>query len=234
MRTCAEKVQLSSECRISHSSQSTYFDAVALDRWFDSRYQWGYIGGLSYESRSRTTNVSLVGMALHDQLPSFPPVDQPLLPNAVPIIPSLAGRRNPLYGRSIRTYGSAVLSHQWGKKLTQVAEADFVFDPSILGFNRAGTPQSIAYYGFTSWFLYAFTDKVTGTWRAEVFRDQNGAATGVADTFYEMTLGVQWKPKPWLWLRQDVRYDWAQFQKPYSDGTRGSQLTLAFDVIVRF
>ena len=30
MRTCAAKVQLPSECRISHSSQSTYFDAVAL------------------------------------------------------------------------------------------------------------------------------------------------------------------------------------------------------------
>src|SRR5208337_2767122 len=32
MRTCAAKVQLLSECRISHSSQSTYFDAVALGR----------------------------------------------------------------------------------------------------------------------------------------------------------------------------------------------------------
>jgi len=30
MRRCAAKVQLPSECRISHSSQSTYFDAVAL------------------------------------------------------------------------------------------------------------------------------------------------------------------------------------------------------------
>jgi len=30
MRTCAAKVPLLSECRISHSSQSTYFDAVAL------------------------------------------------------------------------------------------------------------------------------------------------------------------------------------------------------------
>jgi|SRR5271157_1272767 len=30
MRRCAPKVQLPSECRISHSSQSTYFDAVAL------------------------------------------------------------------------------------------------------------------------------------------------------------------------------------------------------------
>ena len=32
MRRCAAKVQLPSECRISHSSQSTYFDAVALPR----------------------------------------------------------------------------------------------------------------------------------------------------------------------------------------------------------
>ena len=31
MRRCAAKVQLPSECRISHSSQSTYFDAVALE-----------------------------------------------------------------------------------------------------------------------------------------------------------------------------------------------------------
>ena len=30
MRRCAAKVQLPSECRISHSSRSSYFDAVAL------------------------------------------------------------------------------------------------------------------------------------------------------------------------------------------------------------
>ena len=30
MRTCAAKVPLLSECQISHSSQSTYFDSVAL------------------------------------------------------------------------------------------------------------------------------------------------------------------------------------------------------------
>jgi len=32
MHKCAAKVPLPSECRISHSSQSTYFDAVALGR----------------------------------------------------------------------------------------------------------------------------------------------------------------------------------------------------------
>ena len=49
-----------------------------------------------------------------------------------------------------------------------------------------------------------------------------------------MTLGLIYKPKPWLWIRPEARYDWAQFTKPFSDGTRGSQLTLAIDVIVQF
>ena len=41
MRRCAAKVQLPSECRISHSSQSTYFDAVALVRTpYQAPWQW--------------------------------------------------------------------------------------------------------------------------------------------------------------------------------------------------
>ncbi len=49
-----------------------------------------------------------------------------------------------------------------------------------------------------------------------------------------MTLGLVYKPKPWLWFRPEARYDWAQFTRPFSDGTRGSQLTLAIDVILQF
>jgi hypothetical protein len=49
-----------------------------------------------------------------------------------------------------------------------------------------------------------------------------------------MTLGLIYKPRPWLWVRPEARYDWAQFAHPFSDGTRSSQLTLAIDVIVQF
>ncbi len=49
-----------------------------------------------------------------------------------------------------------------------------------------------------------------------------------------MTLGLPYKPKPWLWIRPEARYDWAQYHHPFNDGTRGSQLTLAFDIIIQF
>ena len=65
-------------------------------------------------------------------------------------------------------------------------------------------------------------------------RDQNGAATGSADNYYEQTIGLIYKPKPWIWLRPEARYDWAQFHTPFNDGHRGSQLTLDFDIIFQF
>ena len=49
-----------------------------------------------------------------------------------------------------------------------------------------------------------------------------------------MTLGLIWKPKPYIWIRPEARYDWSQFTRPYIDGTKKSQLTLAVDVILLF
>ena len=79
-----------------------------------------------------------------------------------------------------------------------------------------------------------FNDKLTGVWRSEVFRDDDGVRTGFADNFYEQTLGLIYKPHSWLWIRPEARYDWAQDTKPYTDGTRSSQFTLGFDVILLF
>ena len=61
-----------------------------------------------------------------------------------------------------------------------------------------------------------------------------GLATGVADVYHEMTLGLNIRPEPWLWFRPEVRYDWAQYSHPYNYGTRSSQFTVAFDVILLF
>ena len=58
--------------------------------------------------------------------------------------------------------------------------------------------------------------------------------TAIFSHNYEMTLGLIYKPWPCLWIRPEARYDWNQFAKPFSDGTRGSQFLLACDVIVQF
>jgi len=113
-------------------------------------------------------------------------------------------------------------------------ETDEMFEDNIPGIGPGGTANDASWYSFGNWFLYSFTDKLTGVWRSEVFRDNNGVRTGFADNFYEMTVGLIWKPKPWLWIRPEARYDWAQFTTPYDDATRSSQFTMAVDAILLY
>jgi len=100
--------------------------------------------------------------------------------------------------------------------------------------------------------------------RAEWFRDQNGlrvcspgrvgAATdnqGVsyaanflstcsAATYYAITAGVTWKPKTWLSLRPNVRYDWADSQTKMFDvnaggvGQKSDQFLFSTDMTITF
>jgi hypothetical protein len=206
-----------------------------FDRWPNKPYKWGYIGGLSWTSRNRKLSLVLGGADVYDQLPRFLPPNATFEPVGVPPPPFLAGRRNPYYNKSGRGYTVGVLTYKWTEKLTQAAEFDSVFDQIILGYGRNPyTPHSAAYYGLGNWFLYEFNEKVTGVWRSEIFWDPYGLATGNADVYHEITLGLNVRPKPWIWVRPEARYDWSQYTRPYSDGTRSSQLTLAFDVIFLF
>ena len=115
----------------------------------------------------------------------------------------------PTGGRSFTN----VFSYKWTDKLTQVIENDDSYETNIPGSGTDGTNRNDSWYGFGNWFLYKFNDKLTGVWRSEVFHDQGGQRlqTGRADTVYEMTLGLIWKPKPYIWIRPEARYDWSQF-----------------------
>ncbi len=104
-----------------------------------------------------------------------------------------------------------------------------------------GVPQNAhskydTWYGLGTGFLYNLTDTLTGIWRSEIFWDTNGARTGklVGDRYHEITLGLRYKPKDWLLFRPEARFDWSQFHPAYSNDTRKSQVTLAFDVILMF
>ncbi len=205
------------------------------DRWIDESYKWGYLGFVSWKSRDENTNVTVIGAWVPDQLPRFAPADSPFVPTATtPPSAALAGRANPFYASSYRNFYSFVVSRKWTEKLTGVTETDQIYDPKIIGFSQNGKPSSIYYAGFVHWLLYDFNDKLTGGWRSEVFWDPYGAATGSRSTFYEMSLVLTAKPKPWLWIRPEARYDWSQFTHPFSDGTRSSQLTLTISTILLF
>ncbi len=207
------------------------------DRWIDSSYRYSYLGGINYTSRDAKTSFSSVILTGPDQLPRYAPANSPFLPTGVVTNSVLQGRNNPYYGKSNRTYMSNVVTHTWSSKLTEAVEVFFVHENLVQGLGPGGPTHvnnESAWYGACHWYLYQFTPKLTGVYRAEIFRDQNGAATGSADNYYEQTIGLIYKPKPWIWVRPEARYDWAQFHTPFNDGHRGSQLTLDFDIIFQF
>ncbi len=215
---------------------SLYNGAVnGWDRWIDANYRYSYVGGINATSRDKKTTLTSVLITGPDQLPRFAPVNSPFLPTGVVTTPALQRKPNPYYAGNFRTYLSTVLVRHWSDRLTEAAEVFFVHESNVPGLGPGGSvARESAWYGAAHWFLYDFTDKVQGVWRSEIFRDNNGAVTGAANNYYEITLGLPNKPRAWLWFRPEARYDWAQFHHPFSDGRRGSQLTLAFDVIVQF
>ena len=98
-------------------------------------------------------------------------------------------------------------------------ETDESIEKNVPGFGPGGTPNDAEWYSFGNWFLWQFWKKddrdiMTGVWRSEVFRDNNGIRTGFAANFYEMTVGFIIKPKPYIWIRPEARYDWCQGAQP--------------------
>ncbi|MHC5537720.1 outer membrane beta-barrel protein, partial [Singulisphaera rosea] len=214
------------------------------DRWFNANYKWNYIGGITWTSKSGKSNFALSYIFGPNQYPRFlSGTNQQifLLGNTIP--PHEDGRRNLGYGSNNRLSFTGVYSYKWTDKLTQVAEVDLSYENNIPGSGgvtlanglfSGGADRNDSWQGFGNWFLYAFNEKLTGVWRSEVFRDDGGQRTGYRDTFYEQTVGLVYKPKPWLWVRPEARYDWSQFTHPFFDGTKKSQFTIAADVILLF
>jgi hypothetical protein len=209
------------------------------DRWINDTYKWNYLGGVNWTSKNGKANLAISYIIGPNQFPRFLPANTVVVPTGTTPPPYLAGRRNAGYGGNWRTTFTTVFTYKWSDTFTQVLETDESIEKNVPGFGPGGTSNDAEWYSFGNWFLWQFCKKddrdiITGVWRSEVFRDNNGVRTGFADNFYEMTLGLIIKPKPWLWVRPEARYDWAQFTHPYNDGTRNSQLTLGVDVILLY
>ncbi len=136
--------------------------------------------------------------------------------------------------------------------LTSTTDLNFIHDD---GLHASGG-------GFAQYLAYALSDQWSVIGRAEVWRDAQGAfvaefpanfdavnaargfpntaASGGSTTYGELTLGLNWKPAvpsaiAGFVLRPEVRVDDAlNGTKPFDNGTRGRQFTIAADVILPF
>ena len=119
-------------------------------------------------------------------------------------------------------------------------EANVFVDP-------AGNFQDAEWYGTAGYLFYTVSPKFILGARAEWFRDDDGARTavygrpGFDGNFYEVTLGVTYKPYQNVRVRPEIRYDWFDGDspfvpgaQPYDDQADDNQFTLGFDVIWEF
>ena len=134
-------------------------------------------------------------------------------------------------GSPNRTIATLVLNHNLTEKLHYIAQFDVGSQAGAAV--DGGTAQ---WYGLNQYLIYAVTDRFSAGLRGEWFRDQNGfRVTGIPASYYETTLGFNWKPKPWLLLRTEARYDWTDGpERIFDEHRRSSQLTIGTNAAVNF
>lgn len=116
--------------------------------------------------------------------------------------------------------------HKFTDKFTYVLDTAYSHMNNVPGVGTAN------WYGVANYGIYKFTDKVTGTIRAEVFEDTQGVRTGFKGLYTEATAGVAWTPVPGVMLRPSVRYDYNGQSRAF-DGDHG-MWSCAFEMIFRW
>jgi putative OmpL-like beta-barrel porin-2 len=105
---------------------------------------------------------------------------------------------------------------------------------------QTGARKDAKWYGTTIDVFYSVDPKLRLGTRAEWFRDEQGTRTaqlgrpGFAASFFELTMGVTYKPDRSVSIRPELRFDYSPDARPYNDQTSRFQFVPAIDVIVRF
>ncbi|MCI0491321.1 MAG: porin [Planctomycetes bacterium] len=110
------------------------------------------------------------------------------------------------------------------------------------------------WYGINQYFLYTINPCWQANLRAEWLRDDDGARVagpgnipgvrawdgrGFAGDFYEVTAGLNWRPRPNVIVRPEIRWDWydglaGPTGLPFDNGQSDDQFLFATDLILTF
>ncbi len=167
--------------------------------------------------------------------------------------PNQSGVNNGFTYRYVQTLVYSRTLSSISDRLNYVAQSDFGFQ------NDATADSDDAYwYGLNQYLFYKVSDCMSYGIRAEWFRDQEGFRvggfqeprglpndrSGYAGSFYEITIGANWRYSANTVLRPYVRFDWFSGTSlnstpgdpllPFDDGTGNSQTLIGFDWITLF
>ncbi len=134
-------------------------------------------------------------------------------------------------GNDNRTIGGIVLNRDLTEKLHYVFQYDHGYQDGA-----APTGGPAQWYGINQYLIYALADTVSMALRGEWFRDQTGfRVSGYPASYYETTLGINWKPHSWIIVRTEARYDWMDGPfKVFDENRRSSQLTIGTNAVIGF
>lgn len=122
------------------------------------------------------------------------------------------------------------VQHDWTPRVTQVVEANMGWATGVPGLGTG------SWYGVYTIGIFHLTPKLDLNGRAEWFDDVNGTRTGFAANYGEVTLGLNYMPRPWLNFRPELRGDFAG-QPVFGSGPTGrarNQLTAAAEILIKF
>jgi hypothetical protein len=131
-------------------------------------------------------------------------------------------------------------------RLTYVGQTDFGYQNDALA-----TGEDAYWYGLNQYLFYTVSDCMSYGIRAEWFRDQEGfrvlvpfggaAQNSYPGSFYEVTMGANYKYSANTVLRPYVRFDWFSGTAlngagtlPFDGGNGNSQTLIGFDWITLF
>lgn len=178
---------------------------------------------------------------------------------------SLSGRTQVSYAVSIgpqdnageqdRFVYSLVLRQKMGQRIEYILVHNLGWENDAVQWAEPA-PADAEWYGINQYFIYTISPKLSAALRVEWLRDDDGvriagvgnlvpgkgwsALPGFAGDFYELTMGLNWRPHPNCLLRPEVRWDWydgsrnLQGQLPFDDGSSDHQLTCATDLIISY
>jgi hypothetical protein len=104
-------------------------------------------------------------------------------------------------------------------------------------FNDPAVNRTSPAYGAFTILTYHLNQHLDLNGRGEWFWDKDGARTGHPAHYGELTAGLNVMPNPWINFRPEIRGDFASepsFGSVRLTDRERSQLTVAFDIILRF
>jgi hypothetical protein len=119
-----------------------------------------------------------------------------------------------------------VWTHKFSTRLNYTLDA-------LLGCQtNVPTLGNVYWYTVAQYFNYALTPRLSAVARLEFFDDCQGQRTGFKGLYSALATGLNFRPRPWLLLRPEVRVDYNDESRPFEN--RAALFTAGMDIVVRW